>query len=74
MMFQGRRLLLNDEVASDEPVTDRGLTETPDAAAARRSLLQRRSIPGPLHPSRGGPSPGTGPHESPSPPITIPPA
>ncbi|KAL6010211.1 hypothetical protein ACLOJK_000642 [Asimina triloba] len=65
--FQGRRLLLNDEVASpdhsdvatrssDEPVTLRGLTETPHVAAARRSLLQRGSIPPRGHsgPSAGG--------------------
>ncbi|KAL6010221.1 hypothetical protein ACLOJK_000652 [Asimina triloba] len=75
--FQGRHLLLNDEVASpdhsdvasrssDEPVTLRGLTETPHAPAARRSPMQIEANAVSGHDS------GTGPHESPIPPIKIP--
>ncbi|KAL6010219.1 hypothetical protein ACLOJK_000650, partial [Asimina triloba] len=52
--------------SSDEPVTLRGLTETPHAAAARRSLMLREGT------TVSGHDAGTGPHESPIPPIKIP--
>ncbi|KAL6010227.1 hypothetical protein ACLOJK_000658 [Asimina triloba] len=82
--FQGRRLL-NDEVASpdhshvaatssDEPVTLRGLTETPHAAAtaAQRSLTQRDPTPVSGPTPYSGHDAATGPHESPIPPIKFP--